>query len=148
MVKEMLGAPYDESLWRCRMISKTISVVLVLILLHGGVVSETQQQPPTQNIAKMQEVLHKAQNKDKAVKITLLKKINKQRKFTGKVMEISDAGFSIADQKTGKTTNFAYQDVHQVGQTGVSKGTIIAVAALTAGGLIILGLIYHELGKD
>jgi hypothetical protein len=71
-----------------------------------------------------------------------------QDHFSIKVMEISDVGFSIADQKTGKTMNFAYQDVQQVGQTGVSKGTLIAVAALTAGGLIILGLIYHELGKD
>jgi hypothetical protein len=44
--------------------------------------------------------------------------------------------------------NFAYEDVQQIGQTGVSKGTIIAVSALVAGGLITLGVIYHELGKD
>jgi len=130
------------------MISKTISAALVLALLHGSAVSETKPQPPKQSIAKMQQLLHKAQEKDKEVKITLVKKIDNYRKFTGKVMEISDRDFTIADQKTGKTMNFAYEDVQQIGQTGVSKGTIIAVSALVAGGLIILGVIYHELGKD
>jgi len=96
----------------------------------------------------MQQVLHKAQEKDKAVKITLRKKMDNQRKFMGKVKEITDVGFSIVEQKTGKTMSFAYQDVQQVGQAGVSKGTIIAVAALVAGGLIILGVIFHEMGKD
>jgi len=43
---------------------------------------------------------------------------------------------------------FKSEDVQQVGQTGVSTGTIIAIAALVAGGLIILGVIYHEMGKD
>ena len=130
------------------MIFKTIAAVLVCVLVHNSVAAEVQPQPPTQTVDKMQQVLHKAQDKDKAVKITLRKKVDNQRKVTGRVREITDTGFSIVDQKTGKTMSFAYQDVQQDGQTGVSKGTIIAVAALVAGGLIILEVIFHEMGKD
>src|SRR5262249_50868463 len=107
------------------MISKSIAAVLVCVLLHTSVAAEDQPQSQTQTVDKMQQVLHKAQDKDKAVKITLRKKMDNQRKFMGKVREITDAGFSIVEQKTGKTMSFAYQDVQQVGQAGVAKGTII-----------------------
>src|SRR5215470_12169422 len=129
------------------MIFKTIAAVLVCVLLHTSVAAE-EQPSQTQTVDKMQQVLHKAQDKDKAVKITLRKKMDNQRKFMGKVKEITDAGFSIVEQKTGRTMSFAYQDVQQVGQAGVSKGTIIAVVALVAGGLIILGILHYELGKS
>ena len=52
------------------MISKTISGVLVVVLLHASVPAETQQQAPKQAVAKMQRLLHTAQEKDKAVKVT------------------------------------------------------------------------------
>ena len=129
----------------CSRIFKAVATVLVCVLVHSNLFAETQSQAET--LTKMQQVLHKAQKKSKPVEITLRKEIDNQRKFTGRVVDISDAGFAIADQKSGKTTNFRYEDVQQVSQTGVSKGTIIAVAALVAGG-IILGVIFHELGKD
>jgi len=84
------------------MISKTISTVLVCVLLHSLVLGENEPPPQTQTVAKMQQVLHKAQERNKAVKITLRKKIDHQRKFAGRVVEISGAGFAIADQKSGK----------------------------------------------
>jgi Na+-transporting NADH:ubiquinone oxidoreductase subunit NqrC len=130
------------------MISKTIAVVLVCVLLHTSVAAEDQSQSQTQTVDKMQQVLHKAQERNKPVKVTLRKKIDNQRKFTGRVVEISDAEFAIADQKSGKAMTFKYDDVQQVGQTGMSTGTIITIGALVAGGLIILGVIYHEVGKD
>jgi len=80
------------------MIFKTIAAVLVCVLLHTSVAAE-EQLSQTQTVDKMQQVLHKAQDKDKAVKITLRKKMDNQRKFMGKVKEITDAGFSIAQQK-------------------------------------------------
>jgi ribosome maturation factor RimP len=71
----------------------------------------------------MQQVLHKAQDRNKTVKVTLRKKVDNQRKFAGRVLDISDAGFAITDQKSGKTMNFKYEEVQQVGQTGMSTGT-------------------------
>jgi|SRR5215470_317109 len=130
------------------MISKTISAVLVCVLLHCNVVAQNESQPHTQTVAKVQQAIQKARERDKAVKITLQKKIENQRKFTGRVVEISDAGFAIADQKSGNTRTFKYGDVQQVSQTGVSKGTIITIGAVVAAGLIILGVILHELGQD
>jgi len=75
----------------------------------------------------MQQVLRKAQEKDKAVKVILNKKIDNQSALTGKVSEISDTGFTMTDQQTGKPMKLAYEDVRQVNQKGMSKGSKIAI---------------------
>lgn len=68
------------------------------------------------------QVLREAQEKGKAVKITMAKKIDKQSKLSGKVSEISDTGFVVTDQKTVKTGKLDYQDVREVRQKGMSNG--------------------------
>ena len=83
----------------------------------------------------MQQVLHKAQEKDKAVKVTLKKKIDNQKKFSGKVSDISDTGFVVTDQKTGKIQKLAYEDVREVHQKGLSKGAKIALGVV--GGIVV-----------
>ena len=65
---------------------RAISLVIVVVLVHGSIAAQDQPQFPPQTVAKM---LHKAQEKDKAVKVILTKKIDKQRKFSGKVSDIS-----------------------------------------------------------
>ena len=110
------------------MVSRIVSVVLVLVLLHGSLVGQTQPQSPGQTPAMMQQVLRKAQEKDKAVKVTLKQKIDNQRKFSGKVSEISDTSFTIPDQKTGKAMKLAYEDVQQVNQKGMATGAKVAIA--------------------
>jgi len=77
------------------MLPKAISLVLVAVLLHGGVAAQAQQQSPLQPLAKMQEVFRRAQEKDKADKVTLNKKIDNQRQFGGKVSDIPDTGFVL-----------------------------------------------------
>lgn len=109
------------------MLYRAISLALVVVLLHGSVAAQGQPQSPTQTVAKMQQVLHKAQEKDKAVKVTLNKKIDNQSKFTGKVSEISDTGFTLTDQKTGKPMKLAYAYVQQISQKGMSTGAKIAI---------------------
>ena len=112
------------------MFYKAVSVALVAVLLHGSVAAQDQTQSPPQTIAKMQQVLHKAQEKGKAVKVTLNKKIDKQRKFGGKVGEISDTGFTLIDHETGKHTKLAYEDVQQIKQKGVSKVLIVVIVVV------------------
>jgi hypothetical protein len=87
----------------------------------------------------MQQVLHKAQEKDKAVKVILNKKIDKQKKFSGKVSDISDTGFVVTDQKTGKPMKLAYADVREVHQKGWSKDATIAIVVVA--GVVILVLL-------
>jgi hypothetical protein len=85
------------------MLSKVIPAALVTVLLHGSLVAQAQPQSPVQTPAEMQQVLRRADQKDKVVKVTLeKKKIDNQRKFTGKVSAFSDTGFTVTDQKTGK----------------------------------------------
>ncbi len=120
------------------MVSKMISVILVAALLHGNIAAQDQPQSPPQTVAKMQQVLHKAQEKDKVVKVILNKKIDKQKKFSGKVSGISDTGFVVIDQKTGKAMTLAYEDVKEVHQKGMPKG---AKAAIAIGGIVGVFLI-------
>lgn len=120
------------------MVSKVIPVMLVTVLLHGSLVAQAQPQSPAQSPAEKQQVLRRAEQKGKDVKVTLERKIDNQRKFTGKVSQISDSGFTLTNQKTGKTTKLAYEDVQQVQQKGLSKGWKIALG-VTAG--VVLGAI-------
>jgi hypothetical protein len=119
------------------MVSKVIPVMLVTVLLHGSLVAQAQPQSPAQSPAEKQQVLRRAEQKGKDVKVTLERKIDNQRKFTGKVSQISDSGFTLTNQKTGKT-KLAYEDVQQVQQKGLSKGWKIALG-VTAG--VVLGAI-------
>ena len=120
------------------MLYKAISLVLAAALLHSSIAAQDQPQPPPQTAAKMQQVLHKAQDKDKVVKVILNKKIDKQKKFSGKVSEISGTGFVVIDQKSGKAMTLAYEDVKEVHQKGMPKG---AKFAIVIGGIVGVFLI-------
>ena len=128
------------------MISKMISAVLVATLLHGSIAAQDQLQSAQQTTAKMQQVLRKAQEKDKAVKITLNKKINNQNRLTGKVSDISDTGFVITDQKTRISANLSYEDVQEIHQKGLTKGAEIAIGLgiLAAVVLVIFAAVYPK----
>ncbi|MBZ5656531.1 MAG: hypothetical protein LAO56_14785 [Acidobacteriia bacterium] len=119
------------------MLYKMIAVVLVAVLLHGSLIAQTQPQSPVQTPAEMQQILHQAQGKDKAVKITVRKKIDNQKKFSGKVSDISDTAFVVTDQKTGRIHKLTYEDVREVHQKGLSKGAKILIVSLVVVGALI-----------
>jgi hypothetical protein len=124
------------------MFYRAISLVLVAVLVHGSIAAQDQPQSPLQTVAKMQQALHKAQEKDKAVKVILNKKIDNQSKLTGKVSEISDTGFTMTDQQTGKPMKLAYEDVRQVNQKGMSKGSKVAIGiAVGAAAFLAVGVV-------
>ena len=108
------------------MLYKALSLVLVVVLVHSSVTAQ-EQQSSTQPVAKMQQILRKAQEKDKAVKVTLNRKIDNRNKLTGTVSEISDTDFTLTDQQTGKTMKLAYEDVRHVTRKGMSKGAKVAI---------------------
>lgn len=119
---------------------KIISLALVAVLLHGSIVAQAQPQPPAHAVAQMQRVLRKAQEKNKGVKVILRKMIDNQTTFSGNVSDISDTGFVLTNQRTQTTKTFAYEDVQQVKQKGMSKGAkILIVSLVVVGGLIAMG---------
>lgn len=130
------------------MLLKAICLVLVSVLLHSSLSAQAESQPTAQSAAQMQQVLRKAKEKDKAVKVTLRQKIEAQRKFSGKVGDISETSFTFAERKTGKTMTFAYADVQQVNQKGMSKGAKIAI--LVVAGIVIAAIVvgYTITGGD
>jgi hypothetical protein len=119
---------------------KITSLVLVALLLHGSIVAQDQSQLPVQTAAKMQQVLHKALEKNKAVKVTLRKASDHQKTFDGFVGDISDKGFVLSDEKTQTTRSFTYEEVQQVKQKGMSKGAkFLIIGLVVVGGLIAMG---------
>lgn len=130
------------------MFYRAISLVLVAGLVHGSIAAQDQPQSPAQTVAKMQQVLRKAREKDKAVKVTLRKTIDNQRQFSGKVSEISETGFVLTDQKTPTTKKFAYEDVQQVKQKGMSTGAKIAIGVgVGVVALIVAAVIVVKAGR-
>ena len=113
------------------MLRKAISLALAVALLQGGVAAQDQLQSPTQSVAKMQKVLRKAQEKNKAATVVLMKKIDSRKTLSGNVSDISDTGFVVTDQKTGARSQLLYADVREVHQKGMKKGEIIAIGVVT-----------------
>lgn len=66
-------------------------------------------------------------------KRVVLKKIDGQREFGGRVSEISETDFVLMHSKTGTTKKLVYEDVQRVNQKGVPKG---AKVAIVVGGII------------
>ncbi|HYM79093.1 MAG TPA: hypothetical protein VE377_24170 [Candidatus Dormibacteraeota bacterium] len=129
------------------MLYKAISLAIAAVLLHSTIAAQDQAQSPPQTVAKMQQVLRKAQEKDKAVKVILNKKIDNQKKLTGKVSDISDTGFVLTDQKTGTTKQLAYADVQQVNRKGMSKGSKIVIGiAVGAAAFLAVGVVCYAAG--
>ena len=123
------------------MFPKMVCVVLVAVLLKGSITAQDQSRPGQQTAPKMQQVVRKAREKDKVVKITLNKKVEDQLNFSGKVSEISDTGFTVNDQKTGKTMQVDYTDVQEIKQKGMSKtAKILIVSGIVVGAVVGLGV--------
>jgi hypothetical protein len=118
---------------------------MVAVLLHGTIAAQEQPQSSRQTVAKMQQVLRKAYERDKAVSVTLNKKIENRLRFTGKVSDISDAGF-VVTEKTRTSTKLVYEDVQEIHQRGFSKVTEIAIGVgiLAAVVLVIFAAMYPK----
>ena len=123
------------------MISKSISVLVISAVLHSSLAAQTLSSP-TQDVPTMQQVLRVAQERDKAVTVTLSRKVDNKAKLTGKVSDISDTTFTLISQRTGNPMTLAYEDVRQVKQKGMSKGAKIAVGVgIGAAIFVALGII-------
>lgn len=124
------------------MLCKAISLALISVVLYGSVAAQEQPQSPSQTVAKMQQVLRKAQEKDKAVNVSLERKIDNQNKLSGKVSEISDTSFTLTEHKTGKITKLAYKDVQKIKQRGWSKGLKITLVVIV--GVIVAAIVVSK----
>jgi 1,4-dihydroxy-2-naphthoyl-CoA synthase len=123
------------------MLYKAIALGVVAVLLNGSIAAQDQPQSPPQTVANMQQVLNKAREKDKAVKVILNKKIDNQTKFSGKVSEISDSGFVVTNEKTGTTKRLAYEDVRQIKRQGLSRAAkILIVSGVVVGTVVGVGV--------
>lgn len=123
------------------MLYKAIALGLAAVFLNASIAAQDQPQSPSQSVGNMQQVLNKAREKDKVVKVILNEKIDNQTKFSGKVSEISHSGFVVTNEKTGATRRFAYEDVRQVKRQGLSKAAkILIVSGVVVGTVVGVGV--------
>ncbi len=122
------------------MLREAISLALVAALLQGSIAAQDELQSPTQSVARMHEVLRKAQESHKAVRVVLMKKINGRKTLSGYVRDISDTGFVVIDSKTDATSQLLFVDVQEVHRKGLKKGEIIAIGVVTFVVIIVVYL--------
>jgi hypothetical protein len=118
-------------------IHKLCSTLLLVALLQSSVFGQDQLQSAVQSVASMQSVLHQAQAKHKLVKVTLLNQRGNRKKINGTVYEISDAGFTLLESRSGASMNFDYKDVRQVQQKGLPTATVIVLGVGVAVGVLV-----------
>jgi hypothetical protein len=69
-------------------------------------------------------------------------KLRTQGQVKGYISKIEDTSFQITDQKSGRVTTIAYDEVEKLGGPGLSKGAKIAIGVgAAAGAMIVFGLI-------
>jgi hypothetical protein len=130
------------------MFRKFISLVLIGILASlFSIPAQGQEQPPAQTIKEMKQVVQKALNKDKPVRVKLKERLSGKTKLTGRVSEVSDTGFVLTDEKTNTTTKLTYDGLKEVKPKGLSTGAKIALG-VGVPAAIILGVIYAIASSD
>jgi hypothetical protein len=119
------------------MLLKITSLVLVVMLAHESIAAQSVL-PSGAPQQKVQQVLQKAQIRDKEVKVTLLKTIEGRSKIQGTVSKVSESDFTLVEHKTGTLTTIAYADVLAIKQAGMSKAAKVGIGVGVAVGALIL----------
>ena len=130
------------------MLHRFISLVLISVLATLFCIpTQAQESPPAQTINEMKHVVQKALDKDKPVKVKLKEKLSGKTKLTGRVSEVSDAGFVLTDEKTKATTKLTYDGLKEVKPKGLSTGAKIALG-VGIPAAIVLVVLYAIASRD
>jgi hypothetical protein len=130
------------------MLPKFISLVLISVLATSfSIPAQAQEQPPAQTINEMKQVVQRALDKDKSVKVKLKERLSVKTKLTGRISEVSDAGFVLTDEKTKATTKLTYDGLKEIKPKGLSTGVKIALG-VGVPAAIVLGVLYAIASRD
>ncbi len=119
---------------------KLMCCLLVWGILHTFVPNESlagERQQQGQTLDEMKTVVQKAWNRNKAVNVFMKDK----QKFSGRVTDITNDGFSIAGPLAGAPMRLAFTEIQKVKQKGMNPAV---KAALVIGIVVgaILGISY------
>ena len=119
------------------MTTAKISYVLLAVFLLQTVLPAEVAQGQTQTVDLMKQTLSQAQSKHKLVTVVLIKPMDGRKKVSGTVTAVSDATFTLIENKTGQAREFAYSDVQKVGRKGMSTGLQIALGVGVAVAVLV-----------
>jgi len=114
-----------------------ISLILLTVLLLQTIVPAEVARPQNQTADLMKQILSQAQSKHKPVKVVLIRTTDGRKKIIGTVTAVSDAGFTLIENKTGETREFAYADVQHVSHKGMSTGLQIVLGLGVAVAVVV-----------
>ena len=122
-------------------------ISLSLLLLFGPLARAASAQQPSADLEKTMkvksEVARRVTNKKTRVKI----KLRNGEELKGRITQTDENRFAITDEKTGKQTELAYNEVATVkGRGGLSTGWkigIISIVAVVVVGAVIAWHITH-----
>jgi hypothetical protein len=122
------------------MITKQLSAILVFLMLFTAVAPLVSAQ--SDNAAQVKAQVTKRSTGDKK-KV----KVKSQLGYTmkGYISRVGDDSFDLTDSK-GKVTTFPYRDVESVKRGGLSTTTIVTLAGLAAGGIVLAVILQGQFG--
>jgi hypothetical protein len=121
--------PGSRFIWRILMRCLPLLLVLCLIVQSVATAATPGQQaasttPQQTQLTKVKAEVQKHGTGEKSrVKITLHDKSEQK----GRITQIGEDSFSLADEKTGQVKSIAYADVESVRGPGLSKGAKIGI---------------------
>lgn len=65
-------------------------------------------------------------------------KLHNGQQLLGRIVQAGDNTFTLTDEKTGKSTNVAYNEVRSVSARNLSKGKKVGIIASLAVGVVVL----------
>jgi sRNA-binding regulator protein Hfq len=112
-----------------------LALAIVLVPLGPGV---RAQSVPAADPKIKSEVVDRFNKKEVRVKVRL----RNGSEVKGRITQANDSGFSLTDEKTGRSTDIAYTDVVNVEGRGMSKTKKVAIGVGIGVGVLIAVVAY------
>jgi len=126
------------------MLQKLMSVILAGGLILSGSASGAAEQAG--RAADLQAKARRAMDQHKQVVVVTQAEKDGAKKFHGTISEVSDKGFALVENRTGRTMAMSYEEIRDI--KGKSAHWPIYVAIAGGAAAVVLGVMFHELSKD
>ena len=129
------------------MFHKLMSLILAgLLLFNSSVFVAAAATAQEETVADLQVKARNAMDRHKQVVVITRSEKGGTKKFPGTISDVSDNRLTLVENKTGRTTAMAYEEIRDIKGKGAHWPIYVAIAAGAAA--IVLGVMFHELSKD
>ena len=136
---------------------KTISLCLVTILVVNTYALAYHEEPQPvapsaveSNAQQADKVKMAIQQRGPGEKSRVKVRLRDKTELKGYISQIDDTSFQLTDNKTGKVTTVAYDNVDKVGRPGMARSTriVLYIGIGVAAAAIVLGVLASKLNHS